>query len=65
MKGCSVLCMMQLSAVVYVRKRRKKKAAKLEPMYFFKLKLADETGHLEAYVISSCTMPQYSVLRMR
>ena len=49
MKGCSVLCMMQLSAVVYVRKQRKKKAAKLEPMYFFKLKLADETGHLEAY----------------
>ena len=31
------------------RKRRKKKAAKLEPMYFFKLKLADETGHLEVY----------------
>ena len=32
------------------KKKKKKKASTLEPMYFFRLKLADETGHLYAYV---------------
>ena len=31
------------------KRKRKRKAPHLQPMYFFKLELADETGHVKAY----------------